>query len=131
MFYAGAFNNEPQQIGVVKSSDGIHWTRVSDEPFLSNGKEGTWNSRESGHPHIYTHPNGSTWLFHQGNNDHGSTWYLSNIEVFWNKNGLPYLNYLFHDLISQLDRFSGIEIKDFRTEDVFVFSLKQITFGFC
>ena len=25
MFYAGAYNNWPQQIGVAKSSDGIHW----------------------------------------------------------------------------------------------------------
>lgn len=36
MFYAGAYNNEPQQIGVAMSKDGIHWTRLSDQP--RNGK---------------------------------------------------------------------------------------------
>jgi hypothetical protein len=25
MFYAGAYNNNPQQVGVAKSSDGINW----------------------------------------------------------------------------------------------------------
>lgn len=34
MFYAGAYNNRPQQIGVAKSSDGIHWTKLSNKPFL-------------------------------------------------------------------------------------------------
>ena len=49
MFYAGAYNNEPQQVGVAVSSDGIRWERLSDEPFLSNGKPGEWNSSESFH----------------------------------------------------------------------------------
>lgn len=34
MFYAGGYNNEPQQIGVAKSKDGLHWKRVFEEPFL-------------------------------------------------------------------------------------------------
>ena len=34
MFYAGAYNNAPQQIGTAVSRDGIHWKRLSDEPFL-------------------------------------------------------------------------------------------------
>lgn len=90
MFYAGAYNNWPQQIGVAKSSDGIHWKKLSDKPFLTNGKPGEWNSSESGHPHIFEDENGRTFLFYQGNNDNGKTWYLSNVEVFWNENG-PYL----------------------------------------
>jgi predicted GH43/DUF377 family glycosyl hydrolase len=89
MFYAGAYNNAPQQIGVAKSSDGIHWTRLSDKPFLTNGKPGEWNSSESGHPHIFANPNGDDFLFFQGNNDNGKTWYISNKEIFWNANG-PY-----------------------------------------
>jgi predicted GH43/DUF377 family glycosyl hydrolase len=93
MFYAGAYNNAPQQIGVAKSSDGINWTRLSDQPFLANGKPGEWNSSESGHPHIFACPDGSSWLFFQGNNDNGKTWYLSNKEVFWKKN-LPELDNL-------------------------------------
>lgn len=33
MFYAGAYNNCPQQIGVAVSRDGIHFERLSDSPF--------------------------------------------------------------------------------------------------
>ena len=82
LFYAGAYNNQPQQIGVARSTDAIHWTRVTDEPFLANGGAGTWNSSESGHPGILqTH--GKTYLFFQGNNDHGHTYYLSMVPIRW------------------------------------------------
>jgi predicted GH43/DUF377 family glycosyl hydrolase len=90
MFYAGAYNNAPQQVGVAVSSDGVSWQRLSDNPFLTNGKPGEWNFSESGHPHLFEDDNGKTYLFFQGNNDNGKTWYISNIEVFWNKAG-PYL----------------------------------------
>lgn len=90
MFYAGAYNNAPQQIGVAKSKDGIKWTRISESPFLSNGKKGEWNSSESGHPHIFTDLDGRTYLFYQGNNDNGKTWFISKKEVKWNRNG-PFL----------------------------------------
>ena len=91
MFYAGAYNNAPQQIGVARSIDGINWQRLSDKPFLANGQPGEWNSSESGHPHIFKDENGRTYLFYQGNNDKGKTWYLSNREVMWNESG-PFLN---------------------------------------
>jgi len=87
MFYAGSYNNAPQQVGIAKSSDGIHWQKLSDKPFLANGKPGEWNSSESGHPHIFLDDNGKTYLFFQGNNDKGKTWFLSNVEVFWNEDG--------------------------------------------
>ena len=90
MFYAGAYNNAPQQIGVAKSSDGIHWKRMSDEPFLPNGKPGDWNSSESGHPHIFANPEGEDYLFFQGNNTKGKNWFISNVRIGW-KNGAPYL----------------------------------------
>lgn len=90
MFYAGAYNNAPQQIGVATSTDGVKWERLSDKPFLANGKSGSWNSSESGHPCIFEDTNGKTYLFYQGNNDGGRTWYLSKIEIGWNKQG-PYM----------------------------------------
>lgn len=90
MFYAGAYNNEPQQVGVATSKDGIHWERISNEPFLKNGKPGEWNESESGHPHIFTDEDGRTYLFYQGNKTHGRNWFLSNIEVLW-KGKKPYL----------------------------------------
>lgn len=90
MFYAGAYNNAPQQVGVALSVDGVNWKRLSNEPFLTNGKPGEWNSSESGHPHIFGDTNGKTYLFFQGNNDNGKTWYISNVEVKWNHKG-PYI----------------------------------------
>ncbi len=87
LFYAGNYNNAPQQIGVAVSTDGITWKRLSDTPFLANGKPGSWNKSESGHPCIYEDSNGKTYLFYQGNNDNGKTWYLSNIRIGWNARG--------------------------------------------
>lgn len=90
MFYAGNYNNMPQQIGVAVSNDGITWRRVSNKPFLPNGKPGEWNSSESGHPDIFKDDNGKTYLFFQGNKDHGKTWLLSNVEIGW-KNDKPFI----------------------------------------
>ncbi len=87
MFYAGAYNNWPQQIGVARSRDGIHWRRMKPEPFLKNGAPGAWNSSESGHPNLFTDPRGKTYLFFQGNNDKGRTWWLSNVPVGWKNTG--------------------------------------------
>ncbi|SFB91967.1 Glycosyl hydrolases family 43 [Spirosoma endophyticum] len=84
MFYAGAYNNWPQQVGVASSTDGLHWKRMQPEPFLKNGAPGSWNASESGHPHIFLDTTGKTYLFFQGNNDKGKTWFLSNIPITWN-----------------------------------------------
>ncbi|WP_346237642.1 family 43 glycosylhydrolase [Niabella insulamsoli] len=81
MFYAGGYNNEPQQIGVAKSVDGIRWKRLSNLPFLPNGAPGSWNESESGHPDIFKANDGRYYLFFQGNNNKGASWYLSKIEV--------------------------------------------------
>ena len=88
MFYAGGYNNEPQQIGVASSADGVTWTRLSSAPLLPNGKPGEWNASESGHPGIFGDTDGATWLFFQGNRDKGKTWFLSNVKVEW-KDGRP------------------------------------------
>ena len=85
MFYAGAYNNEPQQIGVAVSRDGIHWRRLSDRPFLPNGKPGEWNESESGHPHLFTDQDGRSYLFFQGNRTHGKDWFLSQKRVYWKR----------------------------------------------
>jgi predicted GH43/DUF377 family glycosyl hydrolase len=87
MFYAGNYNNKPQQIGVAVSTDGLKWTKLSTTPFLANGATGTWNKSESGHPGIFDLDGQQSFLFYQGNNDGGKTWFLSQIEIFWNANG--------------------------------------------
>lgn len=86
MFYAGGYNNEPQQIGVAMSRDGLKWERLSTEPFLRNGQPGEWNSSESGHPGVLVDRDGQTWLFFQGNEDKGRTWYLSHVPIGWTDN---------------------------------------------
>jgi hypothetical protein len=88
MFYAGGYNNEPQQIGVAVSDDGVRFTRMFDEPFLPNGPPGSWNSSESGHPFLFQDDDGKDYLFYQGNNDDGRTWYLSVVRIDW-KDGKP------------------------------------------
>lgn len=90
MFYAGGYNNEPQQIGIAASKDGIEWTRMSRRPLLPNGGPGAWNASESGHPGVFTDDVGRVYLFFQGNNDHGKTWFLSKMQVEWDGR-LPYL----------------------------------------
>ena len=83
MFYGGAYNNKPQQIGCATSADGLTWTRISDKPFLANGKPGEWNASESGHPFAFTDDDGKIYLFYQGNKDNGKSWYLSKLPVGW------------------------------------------------
>jgi hypothetical protein len=90
LFYAGSYNNEPQQIGVATSTDGVRWTRLSQEPFLANGRPGEWNSSESGHPGVFVDEDGETHLFYQGNNDGGRTWFLSRARLAW-RDGRPCL----------------------------------------
>ncbi|RYG00155.1 MAG: glycoside hydrolase, partial [Chitinophagaceae bacterium] len=85
MAYAGAYNNWPQQVGIAISTDGIHWERLFTDPFLANGKAGSWNSSESGHPDLFVDHQGKTVLFFQGNDDKGKTWLLSSRNISWKK----------------------------------------------
>jgi beta-1,2-mannobiose phosphorylase / 1,2-beta-oligomannan phosphorylase len=88
MFYGGAYNNAPQQVGLARSTDGVRWERVGDGPFLPNGAPGTWNSSESGHPSVFVDEDGQAYLFFQGNNDRGRTWKISFVRLGW-RNGRP------------------------------------------
>ena len=90
MFYAGAYNNQPQQIGVAASRDGRQWQRMSQQPLLPCGEPGEWNSSESGHPGVLVDDDRQMRLIFQGNADNGATWYLSKMSVAWNENQ-PYL----------------------------------------
>ncbi len=89
MFYAGNYNNQPQQVGVAVSEDGVRFRRLSANPFLPNGAPGTWNHRESGHPFLFQ-DEGQDYLFYQGNAKQG-TWYLSVVPINW-QNERPIIN---------------------------------------
>ena len=90
MFYAGAYNNEPQQIGCAVSHNGLRWERLSKFPLLPNGLGGEWNSSESGHPGVFEDDDGQQYLFFQGNNDNDATWHLSKMKINWDDDE-PYL----------------------------------------
>lgn len=77
MFYAGAYNCAPQQIGCAVSEDGVHFTRIFDEPLLAPGPAGSWNASESGHPYVFEDTDGAVHLFYQGSGDMGQNWRLS------------------------------------------------------
>ena len=87
MFYGGAYNCKPQQIGLAVSDDGVRFTRVSDEPFMKNGEPGSWNASESGHPYVFRDDDGRIHLFYQGSPDGGKTWILSRAELVFTGNG--------------------------------------------
>ncbi|MBN1246523.1 MAG: glycoside hydrolase, partial [Anaerolineae bacterium] len=92
LFYGGAYNNCPQQIGCATSTDGLIWQRLFHDPFLPAGEPGSWNACESGHPYVFEDDDGRTYLFYQGNNDLGQTWFISWREIVWSE-GYPYLVY--------------------------------------
>lgn len=81
LFYGGAYNCEPQQIGVAVSENAIDFTRVKNTPFYPNGPEGSWNSCESGHPYVFRDKDSHIHLFYQGSPDMGQSWYLSRMEI--------------------------------------------------
>ena len=91
LFYAGAYNCCPQQIGCAVSDDGVHFTRLfTDKPLLGPGAKGSWNECESGHPYIFE-DEGRYHLFYQGSDDMGKTWRLSRCEIAFDENGIPYI----------------------------------------
>ena len=84
LFYGGGYNNDPQQIGCATSRDGVHFQRLFiDKPLLVNGAPGEWNASESGHPGLFEDDDGQLYMFYQGNNDHGRTWFLSWVKIGW------------------------------------------------
>lgn len=91
MFYGGSYNCTPQQIGVAVSDDGKFFRRIFAEPFIRCGKEGSWNSSESGHPYAFRDDDGKVYLFYQGSSDKGKTWYLTKCLIDFDKDNIPYV----------------------------------------
>ncbi len=89
LFYGGGYNCFPQQIGVAVSEDGIGFCKLFEQPFIPSGKQGSWNSCESGHPYVFD-DDGVIWLFYQGTSDMGDNWYLSKCRIDF-RDGLPYV----------------------------------------
>ena len=90
LFYGGAYNCSPQQIGYAVSEDGIHFEKPEKVPFIPCGKKGEWNESESGHPYLFQDDDGKTYIFYQGSPDMGKSWYLSKYQTAF-KEGKPYI----------------------------------------
>lgn len=96
LFYGGAYNCSPQQIGYAVSSDGVNFTRGKDTPFLPCGAAGDWNASESGHPYVFVDDDGRIYLFYQGSPDGGKSWFLSRAELAF-EDGVPRIVKLFDE----------------------------------
>lgn len=91
LFYGGAYNCSPQQIGCAVSCDGHSFERLFvEKPFIANGEPGEWNSSESGHPYAFRDTDGRVYLFYQGSNDGGNTWRITKTEIDFDGEGIPY-----------------------------------------
>lgn len=85
LFYGGAYNNAPQQVGCAVSPDGIHFRRLnSGQPLMTRGPLDSWNESESGHPFAFSDNDGRDYLFFQGDNVRlGYPWHLSRKSLSW------------------------------------------------
>ena len=85
LFYAGAYNNDPQQIGVAVSEDAVSFRRMNGgRPLLEPGPAGAWNASESGHPGVFHDDDGRDYLFYQGDNlAAGVRWHISMVPIAW------------------------------------------------
>lgn len=91
MFYGGAYNCSPQQIGCAVSSDGRIFDKIFiEKPFIECGEKGTWNESESGHPYAFQDDDGRYWLFYQGINNSENVWRITKTEIAFDDNGIPY-----------------------------------------
>lgn len=60
MWYSGGESYEPDAIGYAMSDDGLHWTRVRDEPVLSSADAGAWEVDRVAGAHVFRV---SGWLY--------------------------------------------------------------------
>ena len=80
LFYAGAYNCEPQQIGCAVSEDGFTFRRLFiNEPLRRTVLLKLESMRSV--IHIYETESGDIWLYYQGSADIGKSWYLSRQQI--------------------------------------------------
>ena len=72
MFYAG-HDGTYRQIGMASSSDGINWTKSTDNPIIQHGEPGTWNEEISTGVTAVSQGPGQYMLWYTGNAGSGST----------------------------------------------------------
>jgi predicted GH43/DUF377 family glycosyl hydrolase len=67
MYYLGHDRAQPpqQRIGIARSSDGIHWTKLIANPILSPGPPGSFDEAGVGEPAVWQ-SNNYYWMLYTG-----------------------------------------------------------------
>jgi predicted GH43/DUF377 family glycosyl hydrolase len=52
MYYTGD-DGSTRRIGLATSTDGLNWTRASNNPVLTEGRQGDWDSEEVAYPFVF------------------------------------------------------------------------------
>jgi predicted GH43/DUF377 family glycosyl hydrolase len=67
MYYLGQDRADPprQRIGVARSSDGVHWTKLVSNPVLELGAPGSFDEADLGEPAVWN-SQGFYWMLYTG-----------------------------------------------------------------
>jgi predicted GH43/DUF377 family glycosyl hydrolase len=67
MYYLGQDRADPprQRIGLARSTDGIHWTKLRTNPVLELGETGAFDAGDLGEPAVWT-SHGFYWMLYTG-----------------------------------------------------------------
>jgi predicted GH43/DUF377 family glycosyl hydrolase len=90
MYYSYRPNGEPLKIGLAKSTDGLNWNRIEDNPVLENGTDGEWDDADTWCSMVWIE--GSTWyMIYTATNEtggyHAIGWANSSDGETWYKQG--------------------------------------------
>jgi predicted GH43/DUF377 family glycosyl hydrolase len=69
LFYTGMDRARRQRLGIAKSADGIHWTRLRANPILEIGPDGAFDENGLGEPAVWT-SHGRYWMLYTGRDRH-------------------------------------------------------------
>ena len=65
LFYTGMDRARRQRLGVARSADGVHWTRLRSNPVLEIGPDGGFDENGLGEPAVWA-SNGHYWMLYTG-----------------------------------------------------------------
>lgn len=65
LYYLGLDRAKRQRLGVARSDDGIHWTRLLSNPILELGDPGTFDENGLGEPAVWS-AHGRYWMLYTG-----------------------------------------------------------------
>ena len=65
LFYLGQDRARRQRLGVARSTDGLHWTKLRSNPVLDLGENGTFDENGLGEPAVWA-ARGSYWMLYTG-----------------------------------------------------------------